>query len=84
MPPRPAGDARRQVVRGPQRVPGQPVPQRRHVHQPRDGGAVLVPLPERLLGRQLRAHAGGADPAHEHGRARHHTHLPPPHHGYGL
>ena len=65
-----AGSARdpgREGLRGPERVPGQPLPQRRHLHQPGDQRAVQVRLHHRLLRRQLRAHAGGADTEAQHG-----------------
>ena len=71
----PEGDPRRQELRGPQRVPGQPLSQRRPVHQPRHGGAVHLPLSLRILWGQLRAHAGRAHTQTLNGSTCHHAPL---------
>lgn len=68
MPARPTRHPGREGVRGPERVSGQPLPQRRLLPQQGQHGALQVPVHGRLLRRQLRADAGGADPAAQHGR----------------
>ncbi len=79
MPAGSARDPRREGLRGPQRVSGQPLHQRRHLHQPRHERALHLHLSRRILRLQLRAHAGGADPAPQHGRASRHLGLPAHH-----
>ena len=53
------------------------------MHQHGPEGAVPVPLPGRLLGRQLRTGPGGTDAQAEHGRSRGDSRLSPDHSKYG-
>lgn len=52
---------RRQVLRGPQRVPGVALPQRRSLHQPGAAVPLSLRLPGGLLGGQLRDDTGATD-----------------------
>ena len=81
MSPRSEGDARRQELRGQERVPGQSLPQWRPVHQQGHCREIHLPLPLWILRGQLRAHAGGAHPQAVHGGPGHHAPLPPLHPG---
>lgn len=61
---------------GPQRVPGPAMSERSHLHQSGAPAAVPMHLPGGLLGRKLRAGAGGTAPEAEHGRPGGHIRLP--------
>ena len=62
-------------MRGPERVPGQPLPQRWLLHEQGQHREIQVRMHRWILRGQLRAHAGGTDPEAQHGGPCRHSSL---------